>query len=77
MASPKQLAANRRNALRSTGPRTPQGKQASKFNATKHGLSASELIIPGQEDPAEFEALFKDFLDDWMPPGPTEMSLVN
>jgi hypothetical protein len=32
--SPKQIAANRRNALRSTGPRTTEGKLASKFNAT-------------------------------------------
>src|ERR1039458_5272669 len=41
--SPKQVAANRRNAMRSTGPRTTEGKLASKFNATKHGLRASEI----------------------------------
>ena len=38
MASPAQIAANRRNALRSTGPRTASGKAQSKGNAFKHGL---------------------------------------
>ncbi|MGO9060441.1 MAG: hypothetical protein ACLQU2_24115 [Candidatus Binataceae bacterium] len=75
--SPKQVAANRRNAMRSTGPRTPKGKEVSKFNATKHGLRASEIVIPGQEDALEFEALHQELLDDWMPEGCTEISLVN
>ena len=74
--SPKQVAANRRNAKRSSGPRTTEGKLASKFNATKHGLRASQIVIPDQEDPAEFEALYQEFCDDWMPEGRTEISLV-
>jgi hypothetical protein len=41
MASPAQLAANRRNALHSTGPRTNTGKSRSRGNAFKHGLRAS------------------------------------
>jgi hypothetical protein len=40
MATPKQIAANRRNAARSSGPRTEQGKARSKKNALRHGLSA-------------------------------------
>ena len=75
--SPKQVAANRRNAMRSTGPRTSKGKEASKFNATKHGLRASEMVIPGREDPLEFETLLQEFWDDWMPHGRTEISLVS
>src|SRR5208337_1942904 len=74
--SPKQVAANRRNAMRSTGPRTTVGKLASKFNATKHGLRASEIVIPGQEDPLEFEALLQELWADWRPEGRTEISLV-
>ena len=38
MTSPKKAEANRRNALNSTGPRTPEGKAAVRLNALKHGL---------------------------------------
>jgi hypothetical protein len=41
MTSPAQIQANRRNARRSTGPRTPLGRQASSQNARRHGLTAS------------------------------------
>lgn len=41
--SPKQLAANRANAERSTGPRTPEGKARAAQNALKHGLAASSF----------------------------------
>lgn len=44
MATPKQIAANRRNAARSSGPRTEQGKARSKKNALRHGLSAVESL---------------------------------
>ena len=39
MTSPAQIAANRRNAMRSTGPRTATGKARSRCNAFRHGLS--------------------------------------
>jgi type II secretory pathway component GspD/PulD (secretin) len=45
MASEKQVAANRRNAQKSTGPRTPVGRTRAKLNALKHGLTAKELVI--------------------------------
>lgn len=38
MASPKQIAANRRNAMKGTGPRTPRGKAFSRLNALRYGL---------------------------------------
>ncbi|WP_019198190.1 hypothetical protein [Afipia birgiae] len=44
MASEKQIAANRKNATKSTGPRTQKGKARSKMNALRHGLAASNLI---------------------------------
>ena len=52
----KKLAANRRNALKSTGPRTQTGKAKSSMNALKHGLRASMLAVPILEDPEEWEA---------------------
>ncbi|QDV37822.1 hypothetical protein [Tautonia plasticadhaerens] len=52
--SEKQVAANRRNALRSTGPRTAAGKLRSRRNGLVHGLAA-EVVVP-EEDRAAFEA---------------------
>lgn len=45
IVSEARLAANRRNAALSTGPRTPEGKERSRANALKHGLCAS-VVVP-------------------------------
>jgi hypothetical protein len=42
MTSYRQIEANRRNALKSTGPKTEAGKQASRRNAVRHGLTARQ-----------------------------------
>ena len=44
--SDKQIQANRRNALKSTGPTTPQGKRAVRQNALEHGILARETVHP-------------------------------
>ena len=55
MTSLKQIEANRRNALKSTGPRTETGKQRSRRNATRHGLTAETVIEP-LENPEDYKA---------------------
>ena len=48
MTSRKQEAANKRNALQSTGPTSDAGKAASRMNAATSGLTAESLVIPGE-----------------------------
>ncbi len=76
LAKPKRAEINRANALHSTGPTTPQGKLASSRNSLKHGLASGEIIIPG-EDPAAFDALLQDLLQEHQPANATEELLVN
>ena len=44
MTSEKKAEANRRNALKSTGPKTPEGKAAVSLNALRHGLLSQEIL---------------------------------
>ena len=52
MSTLRQVEANRKNALRSTGPRTEEGKEQSRKNALKHGLSGAGVVLPEQESEA-------------------------
>jgi hypothetical protein len=61
-----QIESNRRNAQRSTGPATPEGRNAVRLNALKYGIHAQSLLIPG-EDPAEFDALVAELQNIWRP----------
>lgn len=76
MATPAQLLANRRNARKSTGPRSPEGKAASRFNALKTGIQARSQVIPG-EDSAELEQLAADYHLQFQPASPVERFLVD
>ncbi|MCH8267966.1 MAG: hypothetical protein IH846_10640 [Acidobacteria bacterium] len=79
VSSMKKAQANRRNALRSTGPRTPEGKRASRWNALQHGLLAREVVIPareGAENRAEFRNLLGQLRHDLQPSGVLEEILV-
>ena len=55
MTSFRQLDANRRNARKSTGPNTEEGKQRSRRNAVRHGLTA-ETVIGALEDAEDYKA---------------------
>ena len=56
MSSQLKIDANRRNALRSTGPRSPAGKAKVAHNGRPHGLSSRNPVLP-IENPAELQAL--------------------
>jgi hypothetical protein len=71
MATIQQIDANRLNALKSTGPRTPEGKAAVSLNPLRHGLRARTLILPN-ESPADFTALCEDVEAEWQPQSRTE-----
>jgi hypothetical protein len=62
MSTRKQRAASRANAQKSTGPRTPAGKAASRFNALKHGIHAQSQIMFAEsaEDLAELAAEYHE-----------------
>lgn len=75
MASLKQIEANRRNALSSTGPRTQQGKKRSRRNALRHGLTA-ETVIEGFEDPTDYRAFEDAIAADYDPRSTVEKELV-
>lgn len=55
MTTAKKTAANRRNALRSTGPRTPAGKDRVSLNALRHGLRAEDAVLPYLERVQDWE----------------------
>jgi hypothetical protein len=76
----KQLAANGRNAQKSTGPKTPQGLAVSKMNAVTHGIWSKEVLVRGlniKESRSELEALFEEFRESLNPVGPVEAMLVD
>lgn len=78
-ASERRLQANRKNALRSTGPKTARGKRTVGRNAIKHGLFAREVVIAdgnGKETLEEFHALAEQLWDYYEPVGIVEECLV-
>src|SRR4051794_36777583 len=76
MATAKQIEANRRNAQKSTGPKTEEGKSRCRLNALKHGLGAIHVGLP-HEDPAEYADILAGLMDSWQPANTQEHLLVN
>jgi hypothetical protein len=76
MITMNQLQANRLNAQKSTGPRTPAGKEVSRFNALKHGVDARQTVIPG-ENQADLECLAAEYQDHLCPATAVERYLVD
>ena len=69
------IAANRSNALKSTGPVTADGKATVGQNATRHGLLSAKLLLD-DDDPAEFQDMLGDLSNSLNPVGALEASLV-
>jgi hypothetical protein len=75
MSSERQISANRRNAEKSTGPRTPEGKAAVARNALRHGLRAEKVLAFG-EQAADFAAFLEEQRAALEPADPVEEQLV-
>jgi hypothetical protein len=76
MASQKQTEANRLNSQNSTGPRSPEGKSASRMNALKSGIDAKSQVIRG-EKAANLETLKTEYHDRFHPTTPEQRMLVD
>ena len=76
MTSDKKAEANRRNAAKSTGPKTPEGKDAVRLNALRHGLRSEEILLPG-EDQEALRELDEHLRDELQPVGELENLLVD
>src|SRR3954464_4089553 len=75
MTSFKQIEANRRNARHSTGPITEDGKQRSRQNAVRHGLTA-EAVISALEDAEDYKAFEAAIIADYDAQSAVERELV-
>ena len=75
MTSLKQIEANRLNALKSTGPRTDEGKQRSRQNALRHGLTA-ETVITALENAADYQVFEATICAEYQPRTATARELV-
>lgn len=77
MITQRQLLANRRNAKKSTGPRTAAGRAACRLNALKHGLAAADVILPTPADQTAFAQLRAAFEQDYQPSTTTEQQTLH
>lgn len=75
MATAKQIAANRRNAQHSTGPKTDAGKQRAAMNAVRHGLYSDQVVLY-YEHVEHYHELLDSLLDDWKPQTARERLLI-
>src|SRR5688572_33352808 len=76
MYSARKAAANRQNALKSTGPKTPDGKAAVRLNALRHGVLSEEILLPGEDEEALRE-LAEGLRAELQPVGELEGLLVD
>ena len=74
--SRRKRRANRRNAKKSTGPRTPEGKERAARNSTTHGIFCRDLVMPG-EDEEMFHLTRQSFLAALKPQDAVQLAMVD
>lgn len=75
MATQKQIEANRQNAAKSTGPKTPEGKAKVSRNSFRYGIATDRIILAGEE-PKDFKALFDELARQFQPATAIEWTLI-
>jgi len=75
-SSPRRIEANRKNAKKSTGPKTPLGKATSSWNSTRHGLLSKRLPSIYGQSKQSFKRLLTSLQQDLEPVGTLEEVLV-
>jgi hypothetical protein len=76
VATPKQVAANRRNAQKSTGPKSAEGKEKVAQNRTIHGLCGQFQVLQEVESQEQFDTFLNQLIADEQPVGQAEIELV-
>jgi len=76
MSTAAQITANRENSQHSTGPRTPEGKNASSQNAVRNGFNGRFAVLEW-EDASAFHQLLEDLRQEHQPAATTEKILVD
>jgi hypothetical protein len=75
MTSAAKAVANRANAQASTGPRTPEGKAATRLNAVAHGLTSKSIVLP-HESQEEYDEVHQSLIDAHRPATSHETLLI-
>jgi hypothetical protein len=78
--SPRKLAANRANAIKSTGPRTSEGKEIARQNALRHGFFSCDVVnavLDGPERVEEFTTILDALLEEYDPQSVRERILID
>jgi hypothetical protein len=73
--SPARIRANQKNAARSTGPKTAEGKERSRANSYKHGLTGDGVVLP-EGEAAEVGRRFEAYVEELKPVGVLGLDLV-